>query len=72
MTGVTIGLAGNLTSDDVTVSGAGSFSQANAGTSLGYTLSNLALAGVDAGNYLLTGGSTLSGNDGVINRPTPR
>ncbi|MCS6243907.1 MAG: hypothetical protein H2172_08650 [Opitutus sp.] len=68
MAGVSIGLTGNETGDAVTISGAGSFSQANAGSSLGYTLSNLALAGADVGNYLLTGGSSFSGSDGVINK----
>ncbi len=68
MTGVSIGLTGKETNDAVTVSGAGSFHQANAGSSLGYTLSNLSLAGADAGNYLLTGGSSFSGSDGAVNK----
>ena len=55
-------------SDAVTVSGTANFSQANAGSSLGYTLSNLALSGNDATNYLLSGGTSYSGNDGQINK----
>jgi hypothetical protein len=38
----------------------------NVGTSLGYTISNLALAGDDAANYHLSGGSSFSGSDAEI------
>jgi hypothetical protein len=66
MTGVTLGLTGAQTGDAISVNGDGSFSQKNVGTNLGYTISNLALGGADAGNYYLGSGASFSGNDGII------
>jgi hypothetical protein len=66
MNGVTIGLTGKITNDVVTVSGSGAFSSPRAGTGLTYSLSNLALGGTDASNYYLSGGTQLSGSNGVI------
>ena len=70
MNGLTIDLTpAAIAGDDVSTAGSGAFSQANAGTNLSYTLSNLALTGADAANYVLTGGTSASGTNGII---TPR
>jgi filamentous hemagglutinin family protein len=67
MSGLTLGLTGELAGDIVTANGSGSFASKNAGTGLGYTVSNLALTGPDGSNYVLNGGtSTYSGNNGTI------
>lgn len=66
MTGVTLGLSTLETNDVVIVNGMGAFSSKNVGSNLSYTVSNLALNGADAGNYYLSAGSSLSGNDGEI------
>ncbi|MEI7613899.1 MAG: YDG domain-containing protein, partial [Betaproteobacteria bacterium] len=66
MNGVTIGLTGQITSDVITVSGSGAFSSPHAGTGRNYSLSSLALGGTDASNYYLSGGTQLSGSNGVI------
>ncbi len=67
MSGVTLTLSGQLSGDDLTVSGQGAFGSANVGTGLSYTLSNLVLGGAAAANYQFTGGgTTLSGNTGAI------
>ena len=59
-------LQGRVSGDVVSVSGSGVYATSNAGQNLGYTLSNVSLAGTDAANYYLFSGSTLSGNNGVI------
>ena len=68
---VAVQLAGiasqNGTSDAVSTNGTGLFAGKNAGSSLSYTVSGLALTGNDAANYYLAGGSTFSGSNGVIN-----
>lgn len=69
MTGVSLALAGQEAGDLLAVSGAGAFSQKNAGSGLGYTVNNLSLGGADAGNYYLVGGSSFTGSNGAI---TPR
>ncbi|MFW5654673.1 MAG: YDG domain-containing protein, partial [Roseicyclus sp.] len=69
MTNVTIDLATPEAGDDVTVSGAGAFSDPDAGTGKTYTVSGVTLSGADAANYRLSSGASFSGNDGVI---TPR
>ncbi|MGV0985189.1 MAG: YDG domain-containing protein [Limnohabitans sp.] len=67
MTNVQVGLTGEVTGDNLSISGSGAFSQKNVGTGLNYTIANIALSGADAGNYHLSGGSSsLSGADGVI------
>jgi hypothetical protein len=66
MTGVSISLAGVEAGDVVTGSGIGAFASSHAGSQLGYTISNLALNGPDAGNYSLTGGNSYSGSNGQI------
>ncbi|MBX3668250.1 MAG: filamentous hemagglutinin N-terminal domain-containing protein, partial [Rhodocyclaceae bacterium] len=69
MSGASVGVSGVIASDTVSASGSGAYAQKNAGSGLAYTISGLSLSGVDAGNYYLTGGGSLSGSDGVI---TPR
>jgi hypothetical protein len=59
-------LSGQETGDVLRVNGTGAFDQKNVGSHLAYSFNNVAMAGADAGNYYLTGGSTLSGNDGSI------
>ena len=67
MDGLTVGLDNLVAGDIVTANGTGSFGDRNAGTGKSYTVSNLALSGADASNYVFTGGSTTyAGNDGVI------
>ena len=67
MSGLTLGLTGELAGDIVTAGGSGSFASKNAGTGLGYTVSNLALTGPDGSNYVLNGSTnTYSGNNGTI------
>ncbi|PUE35704.1 YDG domain-containing protein [Limnohabitans sp. Jir72] len=67
MTNVQVGLTGEITGDNLSISGNGAFSQKNVGTGLNYTIANIALSGADASNYHLSGGSSsLSGADGAI------
>jgi hypothetical protein len=54
--------------DQVVLSGSGSFTGANAGTSLAYTINNILISGADANNYAFSG--TISGANGVIT-PAP-
>ncbi|MBD8051741.1 YDG domain-containing protein, partial [Limnohabitans radicicola] len=70
MQGLAISLANVVTGDQVTAGGAGAFAQANVGTNLNYSVSNLALSGGDSGNYYLTGGTTFSGSNGNITPAT--
>lgn len=70
MSDLLVTMAGVETGDTVTITGTGAFDSADAGTGKGYSITNLALTGADAGNYYLTGGSsTLVGTNGTI---TPR
>jgi filamentous hemagglutinin family protein len=67
MNNVTLGLTGNIANDKLTVNGSGAFAQKNAGTNLGYTISDLSLSGNDASNYYLIGNATsFTGTNGVI------
>ncbi len=59
ITGAT--LVGVISSDEVTVSGGGTFAQPNVGTGISVT-ANLSLGGTDAGNYTLTQPAGLSAN----------
>jgi filamentous hemagglutinin family protein len=69
MAGLTVSLSSVVSGDTVSVSGnGGAYHQANAGTGLGYTLTGLTLSGTDAGNYVLSGGGSLTGNNGTITR----
>lgn len=68
-TDITLGFSGLVSGDTVTASGSGLFNQKNAGSHLGYTISGLTLGGSDYGNYYLSGGTSISGNNGEI---TPR
>jgi len=70
MNGLNISLTPVVSGDVVTASGAGAFSQANVGSSLGYNVSGLTLGGADASNYYLTGGTSFTGTNGVIT-PAP-
>ncbi|MCI4642411.1 MAG: YDG domain-containing protein, partial [Flavobacteriaceae bacterium] len=54
MSGVSLGLTGLESSDEVTVNGTGAFSSPSAGTGLSYTIAGLSLAGADADNYYLS------------------
>jgi len=65
MTGLTMGLVGQLSGDTVSVSGDGAFATSHAGSNVGYSVDNIALGGADAGNYYLTT-NELSGTDGTI------
>ncbi len=69
MTGIDLQLSGLLAGDLVGIDSLGSFSDRNAGTNKTYSIEGMELNGADAGNYNLSGGSSLSGSDGVI---TPR
>jgi hypothetical protein len=67
MGSVVVGMTGKVTNDIVTISGTGAFSQKNAGTNLGYSVTGISLTAADAGNYFLSGGvNSFSGNDGAI------
>jgi filamentous hemagglutinin family protein len=63
---VPLNLSGLVASDVVTANGVGSYASRNAGTSLAYTVDNLALAGTDAANYHLLAGATVNGANGTI------
>jgi hypothetical protein len=65
-----LSLAGQLTGDQLGVSGTGAFNQKNVGTNLSYAFKNVALTGSDRGNYYLSGGNNLTGTNGVIT-PAP-
>ncbi|HKT27800.1 autotransporter-associated beta strand repeat-containing protein [Dyella sp.] len=65
ITGLAVGLQGELTGDTVTVGADGAFNTTHAGNNLGYTVNNIALGGADAGDYYLSS-NTLSGSDGTI------
>ena len=69
-TNVSLSLSGKETNDTLTVGGLGNFNSKNAGTGLLYSVFSLALSGDDAGNYHLTGGTSISGNDGQITQRT--
>jgi phosphoribosylcarboxyaminoimidazole (NCAIR) mutase len=72
MNGLTLALAGAVTGDAVSASGAGAYASKNAGNPVAYTVSNITLSGADARNYVLTdsvttqASNTLSGSNGVI------
>jgi hypothetical protein len=70
MANVTLGLAGQLTGDQLSLPGSGVFNQKNAGTQLGYAFNNLDLNGADQGNYFFSGGNSLTGSNGTIT-PAP-
>ena len=63
----TLSLAGTISGDNISPNGVILFNNANAGTTA-YTISALTLTGTDAPNYHLTSGSSISANDGNINR----
>jgi hypothetical protein len=58
-----------LASDAVQVASTGSYAYKNVGTGLAYTI-DINLAGTDAGNYYISGGSSASGSNGVITQLT--
>ncbi|HNE12668.1 MAG TPA: YDG domain-containing protein [Accumulibacter sp.] len=78
MTGLALALAGIEAGDAVQASGVGAFNNAqvsrdstgNVLADKSYAISGIQLAGTDAGNYRLTGASSLSGNDGRIDPAT--
>jgi hypothetical protein len=65
MSGLTLGLPGELAGDSVRVSGSGAFGSKNAGSNIAYNINSMSLLGPDAGNYYLSSGA-LSGTNGVI------
>lgn len=69
MPGLTFGLSGIVTGDDLNVSGIGQLATRHVGTGIDYVVSDLQLNGFDASNYFLAGGNRLTGNNGAI---TPR
>ncbi|MBI1195578.1 MAG: hypothetical protein GC138_07020 [Gammaproteobacteria bacterium] len=70
MTNVTIALNGIISGDNVTVDGNGAFGQKDVGANLAYDISGIALSGADGGNYYLSTGASLSGNNGEITPAT--
>ena len=65
ITGLNLGLSGELSGDIVDVGGVGAFNTSHAGNNLGYAVNNIALSGADANNYYLSS-NTLAGTDGTI------
>ena len=67
---VSVQFAGVVTqggaSDLVTSTGTGLYATKNAGSNIAYTVTGLSLTGADAGNYYIAGGTTFTGNNGVI------
>ena len=61
----TITLAGYIEGDNGSLVTQGSYSSKNVGTGLAYTF-NFGFSGADASNYHLVGGTSFSGNNGVI------
>ena len=57
---------GVVTGDVVTLNGAGTYANKNAGTGKTYTLTNQALTGTDAANYSLSTGASLTATNGVV------
>jgi fibronectin-binding autotransporter adhesin len=68
MTGLTLGLTGAFADDALSINGSGAFNSRHAGDNVGYTVDDLQLSGLDAGNYYLVA-SAFNGTDGRI---TPR
>ncbi len=72
MNGVGLSVSGGLSGDVLTANGSGAFVGKDAGTNLAYTVSNIALDGADARNYLVVDSvsnqptNTLAGSNGVI------
>ncbi|MBT8553179.1 hypothetical protein G6683_05485, partial [Polynucleobacter paneuropaeus] len=59
--------ASNLvTGDQLTITGSGTYASSNAGSSLSYTLSTVALSGADVANYAYSG--SITGTNGVITK----
>ena len=56
-------------SDAVQIASSGSYANKNVGTGLTYSI-DINLTGTDAGNYYITGGSSATGNNGVITQLT--
>ena len=54
------------TTDLVTSTGSGLYATKNAGSNIAYTVTGLAPTGADAGNYYIAGGTTFTGNNGII------
>ena len=72
MNGLTLSVSGAVSGDAVGASGVGAYDAKDVGTSLGYSVKNITLAGASARNYWLTdsvtslASNTLTGNTGVI------
>ncbi|TBV12352.1 YDG domain-containing protein [Stutzerimonas kirkiae] len=66
MSELVIGFDGVRAGDTLGATGIGLFSTSNAGSGINYTVGGLMLSGSDAGNYHLSGGTSFSGDDGVI------
>ncbi|ALK89383.1 YDG domain-containing protein [Limnohabitans sp. 63ED37-2] len=65
-----LSLSGKIAGDILTVTGSGAFSQKDVGQNLSYAFSNMTLQGADRANYVLQGGTSISGNNGQIT-PAP-
>ena len=70
VTSSSLSLTGKESGDALSVSGVGSYSNKNAGSSLGYSFSNVVLSGADGSNYYLPGSNTFSGSNGSITPKT--
>jgi hypothetical protein len=66
MMGLSMGLAGVLTGDIVSVSGEGMYGTKNVATGKEYTISGLKLAGTDVANYSLSTPNQFTATDGII------
>ena len=66
ISGLQFSASGLIAGDRATPVGTGEFVSRDAGTGLAYSLTGLRLDGADAGNYFVIGGSSQTGNDGVI------
>ncbi|MBK7000918.1 MAG: filamentous hemagglutinin N-terminal domain-containing protein [Rhodoferax sp.] len=69
MSGATVDVANKYSSDEVAITGTGSYADKNAGTGKSYTFNDLALSGAKAANYYLTAGNQTN-TDGTINQRT--
>ncbi len=66
MNNITLNQTGRISGDIVTLSGQSNYDSRNVGAGLGFSVGNVALGGVDSGNYVIAGGDFFSGNNGVI------
>jgi len=70
MNNLSLGLNGVESGDTVAISGNGTFTGKDVGTGKTYTVGSLTLGSTDSSNYYLSGGNSMSGNDGEITKKT--